>query len=1398
MLAIQNSDGDLRVWSVPKPPQAGQPRVIRILRREDRPSTGQNWCSWSRNGRVIQYSEGETWAWDVRTKDVNYVPIPTIEYIKGMAAHGPTAALFTLGPENTIQQYDVDTGTMVANIRHTPITIPPTPPEEYIQQFTRYPEDELTSPLKSVRYEAEPQKHKIDTPASPHSHSLSASSRKSGNSKPNINDVISPAKTERTATTFSQGAYPSNYLPNSAQPISPVGGTAPKAFPAIKKGGSRLRQEVIMSPMTPEEGMVGDLFPTARLRLTQVQSPAKQINESSMTSDELRKHMLTLVFGWEDDIYSLISEERSQHPVESLPYLFLTKWLDDGSESIAEIMTSTAVDTALDFIRLALGSLNESPESKKIGQVFVEKMLSRGEIHAAAVALIALGDKNDAIEVYVSNNWYIEAILLTCLLMPQEWSRQAHLVRRWGEHVVENSQQQLAIRCFAATGVEPADASAWLSPGAQMYGKIVSPQSAVLYQPPMIAQQSTQPTASMQPVQPLQPLQTIQTLQPQQLSQQQYQHPEQQVPTISAINPHISRIKGRPFEAPTPVALIAPPTPFRTAAARGTRITPQTGGLKLITSFNSKPAHFKFPGLKTDDMTPINAQNITPIAESAIDRSALSPGGLGTYRANNIQSLNNAMASASALGRNRLPSIGETPLEGDDTPMYPRRAKPHGPLTPADSGSDKEKEKLLAARAEAEQDVHKSKPEPALTLLTSARYEPSSTPTQTNDRESEPQTALRPSTHHNWQTSLHQVSEETQSRNGSRSRKPDGLSLQMLDTNEPIRRPETTESNTTNFALSPPGTGDSLRMKSPSVSGRSIDQYISSLDQAQYYGKTRSRNSSRAPKEETSERKERKKSKHRKHKRSEDAHHRDVAAGKRSPSSPIPMSPEDIQDMRNYTASAESLNGFYEYREHNKSSKHDRRTSASTTGTGKRHRSRSAQAKMRAIAKENEQVESLLSRRGRSRSRKEGSSTRSPSSPLPMLTSEEEAANSDPAFRFVSQNRHRLQRSTSRRAERGTSARRDASPDRRRGRPRSPSRQRDHEQKTYEHRPPTSDSAHDSGELGRATLERLNAMIEPMRSSPGLKSRTRELAQAELEARRLSLARRPSVPAIPLPGTGSTHNKSASEGFAAVPSVLQRNYTDSMLPPNMRTLSGQSKRGRPGTPQAMPAPADEVKHETSETFQLPARTYSANAMREQVEAWIQPAVPDNMPRHPAFDQQVAKSRGNSHSRTRATSNDRRRGISTDRHNVLPEDTQPIVFGNSDESDNANHRLSNGPMVIPELQHLAVPPPPPPPPAPPKDLRILTDLSNIAAIPLPKSAYPTNGELSSATPDKQHRRIPSRNENGGQFMGKIRGMMRSSSKPRDNFSRSPNADDGIMSPYETVTMMPPPLSAMDRR
>lgn len=58
MLAVQSADGDLRVWSIAKPAGADIPKTIRVLKRGDTSEPGQNWISWSKNGRILQYAQG--------------------------------------------------------------------------------------------------------------------------------------------------------------------------------------------------------------------------------------------------------------------------------------------------------------------------------------------------------------------------------------------------------------------------------------------------------------------------------------------------------------------------------------------------------------------------------------------------------------------------------------------------------------------------------------------------------------------------------------------------------------------------------------------------------------------------------------------------------------------------------------------------------------------------------------------------------------------------------------------------------------------------------------------------------------------------------------------------------------------------------------------------------------------------------------------------------------------------------------------------------------------------------------------------------------------------------------------------------------------------------------------
>lgn len=57
LLAAQTSDGDLRVWSVPKSGNTDTPNTIRILNRTENSEQGPCWFAWSKNGRIVQHFE---------------------------------------------------------------------------------------------------------------------------------------------------------------------------------------------------------------------------------------------------------------------------------------------------------------------------------------------------------------------------------------------------------------------------------------------------------------------------------------------------------------------------------------------------------------------------------------------------------------------------------------------------------------------------------------------------------------------------------------------------------------------------------------------------------------------------------------------------------------------------------------------------------------------------------------------------------------------------------------------------------------------------------------------------------------------------------------------------------------------------------------------------------------------------------------------------------------------------------------------------------------------------------------------------------------------------------------------------------------------------------------------
>jgi hypothetical protein len=1410
MLATQTADGDLRVWSVSKPPTAEIPRVIRVLKRPY-PNflPGRTWMAWSKNGRVLQYSESETWAWDVRTKHVTYEVVPTVDGVQGIAAFGPSATMFTLGPDHTVQQYDIEQGHVVQNVRNMPTTIPPTPPEEVRQLgwTTSESEEDAQSPVVRLP-KSSMERNRVMSPQSQITGTASTSSKPA---KYNMKsrDITSPARhSELTGTTFSAGTQ-ATYLQDHL--------TSPDQQ-KVRRKTSRLRQEVVMSP---EERPVDDLFPFTRSRLNDVPYKApRPLSEAEMTPDNLRRQMLRTVFGWAEDIQDLIRDELSRHPPDSQHAVFLSKWLNEDENHLSEIMGQTGVLSNIDWMLLALGTLDHSASFKRISQVFIEKMLSRGDIHAAAAVLLCLGDKTDAIEVYVSRNQWMEAVLLTSLVTPLDWQRQSHLVRRWGEHVVENSQQQLAIRCFSCSGVESAET--WVSPTISNFNNMQALTS-----------------------------------------------PEAQVPNIvdtgdGGVWPEIYRKtleRRRTMDAPTPVAMPAPPTPFRTAAAQNLRVTPQNSALKLITSFGAQSnPQYKFPGLKSEDYTPTVGASVTPIAESAVDRSALSPGGSGNYRQNNARSLNAVMSARtpSAMHKHRLPSIGETPVDVDGPsfkssppPPLPKKQLP----TPADSGSEVEKSQEDDQKAsggssdEQNQNSQSQPPDSALLLLTPARYEPGAvkekqTPKTAVRQQSSVDFPMRTQRPESRSSDLEELASlDQRPRTSSRSKKPDGLSIQMAPLTD--ARPtgqmsgtqpgtgqtfSTTQFDTNSELTSPPVTGDTMasRTKSPSYSSRSIDQYISSLEQAHYY-------SNNARSRETASEKMTEKRQRAAGRRASDAHdeQRTANPSKRSPSSPVPMSPEDL---RMYTQSVDSLGAYT-----SGTSIIDRMgTPASRSRLGKhraltsreeapRHRSQSARGESRtkASGRGESRRRGSPDREGRSHSRKEGMGRRSPSSPLPMVpTDEDRLQSADSALRFVSADRQHRTRGSSRNREEPSDHRkhghrsRSRQPDDGEGRVSRKSsvstrngrhrRRRDDSNARSEGRPHLDGNNDESvtGESSSIPVDETDARPRhhpnQLKSAGRAKDLSKEIAAAELEARRLSLARRPSAPNIPMPGQ-MAHGKSASESHA--PPLFRANTEE----PGMKY--GDSKLRRPSTPRAMQVTPDtmngDVEHGFETEIVLPKSVYTtpnlggagsprpstsqshkshSRAMSRAVEDEyrtaedIQAALAQ-LPRHPAFDSRLVRSREHSRNRGDGPSS---RGVSRDRLQMSP----PL-----DETGfSSDFTGQSAPAVLPELQHLmSPPPPPPPPPAPPKDKPTLSirtaEMQHATRVPLPPSANPKEEGASSAHPGLGHRRGRSNGGSDGQFMGKIKnfaGKMRSTSQGRDNTAKSPPQQWKEGSPYETNT------------
>ena len=289
----------------------------------------------------------QTCAWDVRTKRVSYEPVPTIEGVAAVTNYGPTATLFTMGRNYTVQQYDLNpngTPAMVQNVQHPPANTPPSPPNS-LDEKKKKSETPLTaqpiskpaadlviesesseggrtgavmSPLEKIAHEMdqlEEERRDRVGPLSPVSSRGSQSSRSSGSGrapryrydKPApVPSRSSPKPSSGTGTVFSSGT--SSAFTASRGSVS-IRSISSASNASSRYGSSALRKEVLRSPEETQRIKTMDLFPFTKARLSDVPYRNSQLGPDR-SPDDLRQNMLRVVFGWENDIEELVRDER--------------------------------------------------------------------------------------------------------------------------------------------------------------------------------------------------------------------------------------------------------------------------------------------------------------------------------------------------------------------------------------------------------------------------------------------------------------------------------------------------------------------------------------------------------------------------------------------------------------------------------------------------------------------------------------------------------------------------------------------------------------------------------------------------------------------------------------------------------------------------------------------------------------------------------------------------------------------------------------------------------------------------------------------------------------------------------------------------------------------------------
>ena len=476
---------------------------------------------------------------------------------------------------------------------------------------------------------------------------------------------------------------------------------------------------------------------------------------------------------------------------------------------------------------------------------------------------------------------------------------------------------------------------------------------------------------------------------------------------------------------------------------------------------------------------------------------------------------------------------------------------------------------------------------------------------------------------------------------------------------------------------------------------------------------------------------------------------------KRSPTSPVPMSPEDLiilstpkhLEEQAYEEGAVAINVEGRDPSTVRKASQVRRTSpnarVSSRTSSRRHKSQ-------------ERKPLTLEIRGRSQSRGDGSQVRSPSSPLPMSAQAQfyGASDDEEDYRAAVEAQEQFRN----RHNRSGSLKDPSSPAVGRRRDRSESRRRMNKTPGDQDQPPMP-----APQLAAAPKSRSTSRAGDLKKIMAERQAKKEAAARELEERRKSLARRPSAPPIPHPDelspiisrppsafelpqttfiqpkdmpmrshtadhTRSSYMRNGNRptiGLPATPKAMRLKFESDdrsvpMVPPiptSAKTLPPSSAQTSPqrssNSKSAESSPTKLPENEGPSLTLLPSTVYSP-PQRPQIDRCMSAPIPEEpqgrgasigLPAHPGF--QMGMQAGSKPPRRGSVS----RKMSADAAaNMAMVDMRGIdeMLGASSQHGRHSRKTSRDdqippppppPPVLKELQHLATPPPPPPAPLP---------------------------------------------------------------------------------------------------